>query len=308
MTYGGIATRPDRQTDSPRTAIGRIARRHDRARGGTWVSPSTIRNQIDQLERDGVVTGYRAIVDYSQTELTLETVLVCTAEIKDRATITNKVRNVPNVVNVRELHHGTDNVIVKIVCASAEELTQAAIDLTDHGFEVGDKTLVKTEYIEPHTAFSRDWRQQTHENGYVRVRRSEFIYSPDYLVEALKPRRLGRGYSVARASNARVKRIRCPTDVRLFVDAPVFRRVSISHKLAVDSVFASSKRKPVGHKPTENNHVTPSPEQERSNGCVAPPPVRRTRNRNSPTEPPVGGRGKPRRLRRGGCHCTRVLG
>jgi hypothetical protein len=74
------------------------------------------------------------------------------------------------------------------------------------------------------------------------------------------------------------------------------------HKLAVDSVFASSKRKPVGRRPTENNHVTPSHVRERSNGGVAPPRVRRTRNRKFPPNRPFRGRGKPRRLRWGGCH------
>jgi hypothetical protein len=64
-------------------------------------------------------------------------------------------------------------------------------------------------------------------------------------------------------------------------------------KLAVDSVFASSKSKPVGRRPTENNHVTPSPEQERSNGYVAPPPARRSETVTLPPNRPLVGVGSP---------------
>jgi hypothetical protein len=65
--------------------------------------------------------------------------------------------------------------------------------------------------------------------------------------------------------------------------------------------------KPVERGPTENNQVTPSPVRDRSNGGVAPPRVRRTRNRNLPTNRPFGGRGRPAPSGAGGCHIDAPL-
>ncbi len=60
--------------------------------------------------------------------------------------------------------------------------------------------------------------------------------------------------------------------------------------------------KPVERGPTQNNQVTPSPVRDRSNGGVAPPRVRRTRNRTLPTNRPFGGRGRPASSGAEGCH------
>ena len=149
----------------------------------------------------------------------------------------------------------------------------------------------------PHHHTLRYDTQKYDYTKYYRIHRREnprllsWDESPSSSVQTLKSQYLGAPRAYIRPSTRRFP-----------------RRVLTPHKLAVDSVFAPSKSKPVGCRPTENNQVTPSPVRDGSNGGVAPSRVCRTRNRKSPNEPPVGGRGKPTTSVVGGCHLTTVTG
>ncbi|MXV63223.1 winged helix-turn-helix transcriptional regulator [Natronorubrum sp. JWXQ-INN-674] len=117
------------------------------------VSPSTVSNRIEHLERDGIITGYRATVDYEKAGFPLQAVIVGTASMSDRETVAKQACTVPNVVNVRELMFGEDNLLVKVVGETSSDLTRVAKALTELGVTVRKKILISDERFEPLTAF-----------------------------------------------------------------------------------------------------------------------------------------------------------
>lgn len=117
------------------------------------VSPSTVSNRIDQLERDGIVTGYRATVDYERAGFPLQVMIVGTADVAERETVAAAACDAPNVVGVRQLLTGENNLLVKTVGETSDELTSAAGALTDLGVTIGEKILIKDDRFTPLTAF-----------------------------------------------------------------------------------------------------------------------------------------------------------
>ncbi|WP_137288020.1 Lrp/AsnC family transcriptional regulator [Natronorubrum halophilum] len=127
------------------------------------VSPSTVRNRIDHLERDGIITGYRATVDYGRAGFPLQVVIVGTADVVEREEVAAKACEVPNVVNVRELMFGENNLLVKAVGKTSGDLTRVAKALTELDVTVRKKILIKDEQFEPLTAFRPDTEQMVHD-------------------------------------------------------------------------------------------------------------------------------------------------
>nr|WP_255170852.1 winged helix-turn-helix transcriptional regulator [Natrononativus amylolyticus] len=66
------------------------------------VSPSTVRNRIDQLESDGVIRGYHPKLDYEAANLPLCVLFVCTAPATRRSELADKVMNIQGwLISVR---------------------------------------------------------------------------------------------------------------------------------------------------------------------------------------------------------------
>lgn len=134
------------QRDARHTSSGEIAARMD-------VSASTVRKRIQRLESEGIITGYHATVDYERAGYPLYMHLICTAPIPEREALATEALAVPGVVDVREIATGTENVIVTVVAANAEELTDAARQLVDLGLTVGEEELVRSEHSTPFEGF-----------------------------------------------------------------------------------------------------------------------------------------------------------
>lgn len=118
------------------------------------VSSSTVRNRIEQLESDGILTGYRAIVDYEEAGFPLQVLMVCTAPIADRGELARRALEVPGVVNVRELMVGEKNVRAEAVGESNDDLTRIATALSDLGLEISEEILIRQEHYRPLEAFA----------------------------------------------------------------------------------------------------------------------------------------------------------
>lgn len=116
------------------------------------VSPSTVSNRIDQLERDGIITGYRATVDYGRAGFPLQVVIVGTVTVTEREAVAEQARDIPNVVNVRELLFGEGNLLVKAVGETNGDLTAVAKALTELGVAVREEILLRDEQFTPLTA------------------------------------------------------------------------------------------------------------------------------------------------------------
>jgi DNA-binding Lrp family transcriptional regulator len=119
----------------------------------TDVSASTVRKRITRLESEGIVTGYRASVDYGDAGYQLRMLLRCTAPIPERERLVDEALEVPGVVRVQEISTGEANVFVTAVAADADDLTRIANELAELGLTVGDEQLVRRDAEVPFAGF-----------------------------------------------------------------------------------------------------------------------------------------------------------
>ncbi|SEL73821.1 Lrp/AsnC family transcriptional regulator [Haloferax larsenii] len=118
------------------------------------VSPGTIRNRIHQLEDHGIITGYHAHVDFEQTGHRFTNLFVCTAPVPERERLSKLVREIPGVVNVRELLSGRGNLHVLTVGEDMNDVTRIGRELSNLGLDIEDENLVRRESFEPYSPFS----------------------------------------------------------------------------------------------------------------------------------------------------------
>jgi DNA-binding Lrp family transcriptional regulator len=119
------------------------------------VSPSTVRKRIDRLEREGIVAGYRAEVDFGQAGYQLQVQIACTAPIPERETLGERALGVKGVVSVRELAAGEENLLVSVVAADSDDLTRIARELSELGLAVSDEQLIRGESFTPYSGHDR---------------------------------------------------------------------------------------------------------------------------------------------------------
>lgn len=113
------------------------------------VAASTVSNRISQLEADGIVSGYRATVDYERAGFPLHVQIVCTAPIHERQSLAEQALDIPGVVQVSELMLGEGNVRVEAVGKSNDDLTRVATALNDLGLSHSEKVLVQNQFYQP---------------------------------------------------------------------------------------------------------------------------------------------------------------
>ncbi|MFC7155253.1 Lrp/AsnC family transcriptional regulator [Halomarina halobia] len=117
------------------------------------VSPSTVRNRIDQLETDGVIRGYHPEIDYEMANLPLRVLFICTAPATRRAELADEIMNVQGVIDVREMMTGRRNLHVEIVATSTTDISRIADAVHELGLEIESSELVKRRQIQPFDHF-----------------------------------------------------------------------------------------------------------------------------------------------------------
>ena len=120
------------------------------------VTDTTIRNRIDRLEANGVITGYHAAIDYEQAGGLLTNLFMCTTSAADRSKMAKELLQIPGVVNIREIMTGHGDLRVKAVGADTEDLTRIASELTNRGIEIVDEDMIRREHHTPYHPFGPD--------------------------------------------------------------------------------------------------------------------------------------------------------
>jgi DNA-binding Lrp family transcriptional regulator len=122
----------------------------------TGVTSATIRNRIDQLEKQGILQGYLADIDYKSIEGYVTYQFICTAPIPDRPHLAQSAREVSGVITVRELMAGSENLMITVVGADTDDINQIAGELADLGMEIEDESVIEGEYHTPYNPFGPD--------------------------------------------------------------------------------------------------------------------------------------------------------
>lgn len=119
----------------------------------TGVSASTVRKRIKRLEDEGVLAGYRAVVDYERAGYQLHVQVVCTAPVAERDTLAAEALAVPGVVGVRGLATGERNVVVTVVGDDGDDLTRIVTELNTLGLTILEEELVRSDAARPFSGF-----------------------------------------------------------------------------------------------------------------------------------------------------------
>jgi DNA-binding Lrp family transcriptional regulator len=119
----------------------------------TGVTPATIRNRIDQLEKQGILQGYLADIDYKSIDEYVTYQFMCTAPIPGRPKLAQSAREVSGVITVRELMAGSENLMITVVGADTDDINQIAGELADLGMEIEDESVIEGEYHTPYNSF-----------------------------------------------------------------------------------------------------------------------------------------------------------
>jgi DNA-binding Lrp family transcriptional regulator len=137
------------QSDARHTSSKDIAERMD-------VSASTVRKRIKRLEEEGIITGYRAEMDFGKAGYQLRVQVVCTAPITERERLGDEAMSVPGVVSVREIAAGEENLLVSVIAVDDDDLTRIATELSELGLAISDERLIRGERFGPYHGFAGD--------------------------------------------------------------------------------------------------------------------------------------------------------
>lgn len=117
------------------------------------VSPSTVRNRIDQLEAEGVIEGYHPEVNYEAANLPLRVLFVCTAPPTERTALAERVMDIRGVVDLLEMMTGRRNIHVEVVGTSTSDVTRITDAIHELGLEIESSELIRERRIQPFNHF-----------------------------------------------------------------------------------------------------------------------------------------------------------
>lgn len=113
------------------------------------VSDNTIHNRMERLEEAGIITGYRATVDFDSVGLSIYFHFSCTVRISERSDVAEEALALPQVREVTELMTGQENLHIKAVGAEDEDITHVAEQLDELRLEINDENLIRSDQTKP---------------------------------------------------------------------------------------------------------------------------------------------------------------
>ncbi|MDS0282819.1 Lrp/AsnC family transcriptional regulator [Haloarcula onubensis] len=120
------------------------------------VSDNTVRNRIQSLEERGVITGYRATVDYDEAGVQHYYLFVCSARVSERDELAEQVRERPCVTEVLTVMTGTYNVYVIAAAAQKDDITDLAEHIDRSGLQIEREHLIRRHTRQPFGRFQPD--------------------------------------------------------------------------------------------------------------------------------------------------------
>lgn len=122
------------------------------------VSPGTIGNRIEKLEKHGIIEGYHADVDYETAENLLTHLYICHAPSSEQERLTQEVLQVPGVINVRQAMVGRENLHILAVGDDTEDIGRIGQALTALGVVIEKEGLVEEEHFHPYHPYGPEGR------------------------------------------------------------------------------------------------------------------------------------------------------
>jgi Lrp/AsnC family leucine-responsive transcriptional regulator len=117
------------------------------------VSASTVRNRIDQLEADGIIKGYHPEIDYEAANLPLQVTFVVTAPPTQLKELSEQIRAVKGIIDVREMLTGRRNIHVDVVGTSTTDIVRITDAVHDIGVEIESSEMMRRRHVQPFNHF-----------------------------------------------------------------------------------------------------------------------------------------------------------
>lgn len=121
------------------------------------VSDNTVRNRIEKMEAEGVISGYQVNVNYDAAGVQHLFMFVCTARVADREELVAEVRDYAGVVEVMTLMTGRENVYVVAAAQTKTDITQLAHDIDELGLTIEREHLVRSHHRQPYSGFASEF-------------------------------------------------------------------------------------------------------------------------------------------------------
>lgn len=106
------------------------------------VSPSTVRNRIANMEDQGVIVGYRPVIDYERAGYPLRMLFVATTPAAERSRVAERLTAIDGVVEVRETATGHRNLVIEVVAPNTRALDATAGELDTLPLELIEADVV----------------------------------------------------------------------------------------------------------------------------------------------------------------------
>lgn len=117
------------------------------------VSPSTVRNRIEHLEKTGVIEGYFPKLNYEAAHLPLQLLFVGTAATDDRADRVEQLLEIRGVVDVRETLTGKRNVFIEVVAEDTTDVVRISDAIHELGLAVESSEILRQRRVQPFNHF-----------------------------------------------------------------------------------------------------------------------------------------------------------
>lgn len=117
------------------------------------VAPNTVRNRLERLEGEGIITGYHPHIDYERARYQLRVWFFCTVPISERTETADRLLTIDGVVRVAEILSGQHNLAAEVVAESSDDLTGIAAEIEGVGGRIENEMFVKNTRVQPFDHF-----------------------------------------------------------------------------------------------------------------------------------------------------------
>lgn len=121
------------------------------------VSDGTVRNRIERMEREEIITGYVPVLDYEVAGFPLQVLYTCTSPITERSERAEQTLQISGVVEVMEKVAPRENVLVVGIALDTDDISRigTALHRMDD-LELESEELLRDMHIQPFDHFGKD--------------------------------------------------------------------------------------------------------------------------------------------------------
>lgn len=120
------------------------------------VSPSTVRNRIEKMERRGVIEGYAPSINYEKGGFPLHVLFVCSVDTDARSSIASDLLEIGGVVHITEMLTSEENLYVEVVATNTADLARITSRLGDSGVRLHSSEIITRDHKQPWGYFEYD--------------------------------------------------------------------------------------------------------------------------------------------------------